>query len=527
MMQQMSIHRGDSGWFSEQHLRLVYDQQSFEKYITESFSKEALIRQIERKNQQFGKEARENLHKALRQQYDGISVSKKVSQNIDSLTSSNTFTITTGHQLSLFTGPLYFVIKILHVIKMCEELNGEYPEYNFVPVYWMATEDHDFEEIQSCSIFNNKITWESNQEGPVGLFDLEGLESVKEQLHDLFKNNPEGEIHRIIDSLEGDNYAKAMRNLVNELFGDRGLIILDGDDPVLKASFAPIFKKELTSEFSHTAVNEMTSELLEDGGKDQVMAREINLFYNEKGLRSRIQRGPDGLFAEGKGNLELETLLNDPQKISPNVILRPLYQEFVLPNLAYVGGGGEISYWLQLKGVFEAAEVVYPLIKVRNSVVWIDRGTKGKLDKLEAQPSAVFKDEDEWKKEFVKENAGDDLDMSGVNNAFENLKAELSSLILGIDPNKEQFLNAELARIEKQVEGMKEKAVKFSKGQHDQAMKAIEFVKSRINPNGGLQERSVNFFQFCNSGEVQPVIEQLYKALQPFQGDLVFLVEND
>lgn len=526
-MQYLSFNRGDSGWFSEQHLRLVYDQSSFEKYLNEPFSKEALLRQIERKSEWFDQNARDRLQQALQTQYLGQIEKRRVSENIDSLTNDNTFTITTGHQLSLFTGPLYFVIKILHVIKMCEELNAENPNYNFVPVYWMATEDHDFEEIQSCSIFHNSITWETEQQGPVGLFDLDGLEGVKEQLHDLFKNNPDGEIHAIIDRLTGSNYAEAMRSLVHELFGDRGLLILDGDDPILKESFVPVFKKELETGFSQPQVDAVTDDLLQDGGKDQVMAREINLFYNEKGLRSRIQRNSNGLFAEGKGRLELETLLSNPQTISSNVILRPVYQEFVLPNLAYVGGGGEISYWLQLKGVFEEAGVPFPLIQVRNSVVWIDRSTYGKLEKLEATPKDIFKYEDAWKKEYVKENAGDDLDMSGINTAFENLSSELSSLILGIDPNKDQFIKAELARLEKHVYSVKDKAVKFSKNQHDQAMKAIEFIKSRINPNGGLQERSVNFFQFCNTGEVQSVIEELYNALQPFNGDLVFLVEND
>jgi len=526
-MQKMSFHRGDSGWFSDQHLKMVYDQLAFKDYITEPFSKEAIKRQIARKSQQFDNNARQNLTEALNKQYDGFDLSEATKENIGLLSQENTFTITTGHQLSLFTGPLYFVIKILHVIKMCDELNAENEQYKFVPVYWMATEDHDFEEIQSCSVFNRKITWETDQQGPVGLFDTNGLDSVKEEMHELFKNNPESEIHHFIDELKGSNYAAAMRRLVHAIFGDRGLVILDGDDPILKKSFVPILRKELETQFSHSEVEQTTQKLLAEGGKDQVMAREINLFYQEKGLRSRIQYEGNKLFAEGKGDLNAEDLLSNPQQLSPNVILRPLYQEFVLPNLAYVGGGGEISYWLQLKGVFDSTDVVYPLIQVRNSVVWIDRSTRSKLDKIDATPDSVFKDEDAWKKEFVKENAGDDLDMSGVNNAYQQLASELSSLILGIDPNKEQFLNAELTRIEKQVEGIKDKAVKFSKGQHDQAMKAIEFVKSRINPNGGLQERSVNFFQFCNTGEVTPRIEDLYGALSPFEGDLIFLVEND
>lgn len=523
----MTFHRGDSGWFSEQHLRMVYDQHSFEDYITEPFSKDAIKRQVQRKSEQFDSNARENLVKALSSQYQGIEITENTEANISALRSENAFTITTGHQLSLFTGPLYFVIKILHVIKMCDELNASSPEQKFVPVYWMATEDHDFEEIQSCSIFNRTITWETAQTGPVGLFDLEGLDSVKAELHDLFQNNPDSEIHTLIDSLNGANYAQAMRNLVNGIFGSRGLVIVDGDDPVLKKSFSPILREELETQFAHEEVEKTTSKLTQNGGKDQVMAREINLFYNSKGTRSRIQLEGNRLFAEGIGDLKIEELLGDPQKVSPNVVLRPLYQEFVLPNLAYVGGGGEIGYWLQLKGVFEAANVVYPLIQVRNSVVWIDRSTKSKLDKIEASPESVFKDEDAWKKEFVKENSGDDLDMSGVDNSLKQLNGSLTDLILGIDPNKEQFLKAELARIEKQVEGMKDKAVKFSKGQHDQAMKAIEFIKSRINPDGGLQERSVNFFQFCNTGEVQPVIQDLYDALKPFKGDLIFLVEKN
>jgi bacillithiol biosynthesis cysteine-adding enzyme BshC len=526
-MQKQVFHRENIGWFSDQHLRLVYQQKSFEHYLTEPFSKEALLRQVQRKGGSFGTAERQTLVECLYRQYQDIEITSATNANIDALNNKSTFTITTGHQLSLFTGPLYFVLKILHVIKMCDELNAKHSDYTFVPVYWMASEDHDFEEIQSCTIFNNKITWNTDQKGPVGLFDLEGLDAVKEDLHGLFKNNPDSEIHRLIDSLSGKNYASAMRNLVNAMFGDRGLVIVDGDDKELKSSFVPVFRKELETEFSHKAVKKVTQSLLDDGGKEQVTAREINLFYNEKGLRSRIQRKGAELFVEGKGAFDAASLLRYPEKISPNVVLRPLYQEYILPNIAYIGGGGEISYWLQLKDVFEHAGVPYPLIQVRNSLVWIDRPTQSKLDKLGATVEDIFKDEDAWKRDFVEANASEELDTSQVDQAFGELSEALTTLILGIDSNKDQFIKAELARMEKQVESIKEKAVKFSKGQHDQAMKAIEFIKSRINPDGGLQERSVNFFQFCTTGEVSPAIQELYQALEPFQGDLIVLIDND
>jgi len=526
-MQKMSFHRGETGWFSDQHLRLVYDQASFNAFLQEPFSKDALLRQLDRKKAQFGVDQRTSLVKALHNQYEGFDVSTKTKENIAALANENSFTITTGHQLSLFTGPLYFVIKILHVLKMCETLNAENPDKKFVPVYWMAAEDHDFEEIQSAHLFNRSITWETEQKGPVGLFDTDELDAVRTELHALFENHPEGEIHPLIDQLKGVNYAAAARSLVNHLFADRGLVIIDGDDAILKTSFAPVFKKELETEFSASAVEKLTSEVVAAGGKAQVHAREINLFYSEKGLRSRIIATDSGFHVEGKGDFTLEELMANPTKISPNVILRPLYQEFILPNLAYVGGGGEIAYWLQLKAVFEEANVVFPLIQVRNSVVWMDRSAISKLDKIEGNVSDLFQDEDAWKKAYVTENAGDDLDTSALDAAFSSFSQELQSFILGVDPSKDQFIQSEIARIDKQVESIKAKGIKFSKTQFDQAMNAISFIKARINPNGGLQERSVNFFQFCTTGEVQPVITQLYDALEPFEGDLIVIIEKD
>lgn len=525
-MQKTSFHRGETQWFSDQHLRLVYDQKSFDSFLTEPFSKEAILKQIDRKAAQFGTEARTTMANALMNQYKNTPISKETQTNIESIKETNTFTITTGHQLSLYTGTFYFVIKILHVIKMCEELKATYSDYNFVPVYWMASEDHDFEEIQSLHIFNKKITWEKEAEGPVGLMDTEGLEAIREEMHELFKNHPESEIQEVLDTLQGQNYAQAARNLVNRMFGDRGLVILDGDDCDLKKSFAPLFEKELTEQFSFSQVESTTKRVVEAGGKDQVMPREINLFYCEKGIRSRIEKKGDRFTAEGAGEFTLDDLMAAPEKISPNVILRPLYQEFILPNLTYVGGGGEISYWLQLKTVFEAAGVVYPLIQVRNSVVWMDRSTVSKLEKIEGSIADLFKDEDAWKKEFVLESDEDELDMTAVDMSFQGLSEELKGLILGIDASKSTFIEAELARMEKQLESIKAKAVKFSKSNHDQAMKAIEFIKSRINPSGGLQERSVNFFQFCNEGHVSARISELYEGLEPFNGDLIVLMET-
>lgn len=527
-MKSMRINRKESGLFSEQQIKMVYEQEFYSDFINKPFAIEAFENQIKRKGESFDNESRKLLKDALIQQNTGLNLSEASQVNLDALVNENTFTITTGHQLSLFTGPLYFVVKILHVIKMCKELKAKYPNNNFVPVYWMATEDHDFEEIQSCNLFNQKITWESDQKGPVGRFDVYGFEGVREKLKDLFSNHPDSEVLKVIDSYSGKNFAEMTRNLVNEIFGDKGLIIVDGDDEALKRSFLPIMKKEVQEEFSFKAISTTNSALIAKGGNLQVTARDINLFYIEKGVRERIIPEGDKFIINGIGIHTEETLLEKmerhPEHFSPNVVLRPVYQELVLPNLAYIGGAGEISYWLQLKGVFDALQLPYPLIQVRNSIIWLDSALMGKLGKFEFAVTDIFKDLDAWKKEFVQNNAGDELDFTQLDEQLKALTDTLKNTIIGIDQSKEQFADAEIAKLSKQIDGVKSKAIKMSKGKHEQVMKAMDQIKSKLFPNNGLQERSVNFFQFCADGKVLSHVNELYGTLNPFEKDLILLL---
>lgn len=529
-MKSVKVNREEAGLFSEQQIKMVYKQEFYEDFINQPFDIEAFESQMKIKGGSFSKEQRLLLQDALKLQYGQMVISESVNDNIHALSNSNTFTVTTGHQLSLFTGPLYFIVKILHVIKMCEGLKAKYPNNHFVPVYWMATEDHDFEEIQSASLFKKKITWETEQKGPVGRFSLDGLGEVRLQLEELFSNHSDSEVIKAIDSFYGENYAAAMRNLVNHLFADRGLVIIDGDDKALKQSFVPTMKKEVKEQFSFNAVSDTNSLLAFKGAKLQVTPREINLFYIENGVRERIIQEGDKFFIKDIGVHTEETLIDlmdcHPEKFSPNVILRPAYQETILPNLTYVGGAGEISYWLQLKGVFDELKLTYPLIQVRNSVIWLDKPTIGKMDKFGFSTNDIFKDADVWKKEYVQNNSGDDLNFSNLDSQLHDFKITLKSTILTVDQSKEQFANAEIAKLEKQIEAIKAKATKMSKSKHDSVMNFIDQLKSKIFPNNGLQERSVNFFQFCADGKVSSHLSDLYEALDPFEKDLIVLLDD-
>lgn len=533
-MQTLQINRTVTGLFSLQQLDLSYNQNRFIPYLNHAFSLEAFEDIIEEKAREFTFEKRKVLVEAIEKQYcvDFNSASaSNVFQNIQLLKENSTFTVTTGHQLSVFTGPLYFIYKILHVVKQCEELKIAYPNQNFVPVYWMASEDHDYEEIKSFFIFNQTISWETSQKGPVGRYSMDEFETVKLKMHELFHNHPDAEIHSLIDALNGENYAQAFHHFIHSLFKEFGVVIVDGDDRQLKQLFAPIIKDELTHQFSIQAVEKTNEELVKEGAKIQVTPREINLFYIENGFRERIQKFGDKFEIEGKGTFSLNELLEllekSPEKFSPNVVLRPVYQEVILPNLCYVGGAGEISYWLQLKRVFDAVNVIFPLIQVRNSVCWIDANTSEKISKLSLLIDDVFMDADVLKKRFVEANSQDELDFTQLNNQLLVLKETLIKTVQSVDENLEGYAIAETVRLDKQLDSLKEKLYRQSKSKHEKALKNIDQIKERLFPNGGLQERVLNFFHLCPDGNYSEKLNFIKNNLQPFSGDFIVFRENE
>lgn len=358
----------DSGYFST----LMNDYLNQKATLTPLYKRfpklENFEDQILEKKNNFDNTKRETLVAVLQKQYLNVETSVLTQQNIEALNNSNTFTVTTGHQLNLFSGPLYFLYKIISTINLTTELKAKYPTYNFVPVYWMATEDHDFEEINYFNFKGKKFRLNKESTGPVGRLSTDGLADFLDVYKlELGSSTNSETLKKLFENayVSHSNLADATRFLANALFSDYGLVILDADNTDLKRIFIPYVKEELLHQSSHKLVLETAEKLNEY--TIQVNPREINLFYIEDNLRERI------LFEDGKYKVnhtkiefsesEILTLLeNHPEKFSPNVILRPLYQEVILPNLCYIGGGGEIAYWLELKSFFESAQVTVPML---------------------------------------------------------------------------------------------------------------------------------------------------------------------
>lgn len=521
----------NSGYFSKLIIDYL-DQKAELKTLYNRFpTVENFNLQIEEKSKNFQIENREILVNALLNQYQKFEISEATLANIELLKHSKTFTITTGHQLNLFTGPLYFLYKIVSVINLTKELKTAYPNHNFVPIYWMATEDHDFDEINYFTLKGKKIQWKKESQGPVGRLNTSGLEEVFEQFStELGLGNNANYLRELFKKsyLEHENLADATRYLANELFKNEGLVILDGDDLELKKLFIPYAKEELLQQTSFKKVNE-TLPLLKEYNV-QVNPREINLFYIQDDLRERIVF-EDGNYKINNTQLSfseseiLTELENNPKNFSPNVILRPLYQEVILPNLCYIGGGGELAYWLELKSNFEANNITFPILLLRNSALVATKKQVEKLEKLELNWSDVFQNQQTLVNEKTKEFSNFTIDFS-EQKAF--LKNQFEALYTIANKTDKSFLGAVKAQEVKQLKGLEnleKKLLKAEKRIHTEKLERIIQLQNELFPNQSLQERKSNFADFhSETGNLEAFFSLLYADLQPLKQNFSLVV---
>lgn len=494
----------DTGYFSKLMCDYIAQEKATQTFYHRFPNIENFRAQLEEKQQFFTGEKREILVKQLNTQYQNTPLSEATQKNIDFLKSENTFTITTGHQLNLFTGPLYFLYKIFSVINLCEELKENYPECNFVPIYWMATEDHDFEEINFFNFKDEKIQWNRSASGAVGELTTEGLADSEPHLEKLF--GPGQNAKELIQLFQKsysnhNNLADATRYLANELFSEYGLVIIDGNDSELKKSFIPFAKRELTQKLSFQEITQTTEKLTNLGYPEQVHPREINLFYIDKNLRERIIKEDnrfiinetDIVFSEEEILKELE---NHPERFSPNALLRPLYQEVILPNLCYIGGGGELAYWFQLKDYFGAVKVPFPILLLRNSALLITEKEIKKLNRLEVKIEDLFLKQHKLITKHTEKLSEIDIDFSGQ---MEFLKKQFSDLYDLAEKTDKSFIGAVAAQEKKQLNGLKhleKRLLKAQKRKFSDELNRLEIIQNKLFPNRSLQERESNFSEF-------------------------------
>jgi len=512
----------NSGYFSPLMNDYLEQKTNLQSLYNRFPSLENFEAQIQEKQENFNATNRTVLVSVLQQQYSKISTSDLTKQNIEALANSNTFTITTGHQLNLFSGPLYFLYKIISTINLAKELKTKYPNNNFVPIYWMATEDHDFEEINYFNFKGRKFRWNKESKGPVGRLSTEGLADFFEvYARELGFGKNADAIKKLFQEsyLNHSNLADATRFLANNLFGKYGLVILDADNQDLKRAFIPYIKEELVQQTSYKKVLETTEKL--KNYTIQVNPREINLFCLEVNLRERIILENEKYKANNT-QIEffeseiLELLENHPEKFSPNVIMRPLYQEVILPNLCYIGGGGEIGYWLELKSFFNAVKVTFPILLLRNSALLVTEKQVAKADKLELSWKDLFSKQSQLLNTKIKNLSEFPIDFTPQK---EHLQKQFEALFEIANQTDKSFLGAVKAQEVKQIKGLKnleKRLLKAQKKKHSETLGRITDFQNKLFPNQSLQERQANFSEFyLEYGET--LIEKLMLQLKPLQ----------
>lgn len=506
------ISLGDTRSFSAFFLDYLQQKETLKKFYHRFPSINNFADQIKEKSNSFSKINRQVLVEALKLQYKDLVISDYVTQNIASLDNEKTFTITTGHQLNIFTGPLYFIYKIVTVINTCKKLKSQYPDYNFVPVYWMASEDHDYDEMKYFNLYGKKYTWETNQTGAVGRFSPEGLTQLTDQLPGDTKIFKEA-------YSKNKKLSDAVRHYVNQLFSNEGLVVVDGDDRSLKALLKDVIKDDVQKHTSKKLVDSTDQELNALGYKTQVYCRDINFFYMNNNIRSRFEKQGERYTVVDTdisfSLSEVETMIeSEPDKFSPNVILRPLYQEIILPNLAYIGGPAEVIYWLQLKEIFSHFKTPFPILMPRNFAMVMDHTAVRKFEKTGLELKDLFEEKNYLFNHWVLKNTKHSLTVGEERNAINDVFQKLKERAGGIDPTLSEFVGAEGKRALNSVEKIERKLLRAEKRLHADKLRQIEAVKDQLFPKGSLQERTDNFLNFYQQDNA--FIRKLLSSFDPF-----------
>ena len=451
---------------------------------------------------------RKVLVERLHAQYTDLPLSEKVQKNIDLLANDNGFTVTTGHQLCLGTGPLYLILKTLSCVKLCEALKAKHSDKEFVPVFWMASEDHDSAEINHFYVFGKKYTWETTQTGAVGRFTTTGIAEILDTIKDWLKEAYQSSV----------TLAEATRKVMHHLFAEYGVVVIDGDDAELKKEFAGIIEKELFDQSAVGVMNQTNKFIESQGYSIQVNPRDINLFYIKDSIRERIEKQGERFvvlntaFSFSSEEIKKE-LAEYPDRFSPNVVLRPVYESTILPDIAYVGGPGEIAYWLQLKEVFNVYNTFLPVIFPRIFSGIVTKQQYSKLEKASVKLSELFLSEFDLKQVVVsrltQEEISIEIQAKEITNAFD----AIASIAVTVDGSLQSWAQAEKAKVVKQIEDIEKKLRKAEERKHEESIKSVLGIRDKILPGGKLQERQESVFTFLLNDE--HLIQKLYQSLDP------------
>ena len=469
----------------------------------------------------------------LQKHYEGKIPTPQQQFNIKQVGNSNCFTITTAHQPNIFTGHLYFIYKILHTIKLCKQLKADMPENDFVPIFYMGSEDADLEELGHVYINGYKHAWNTKQTGGVGRMKVDkALIKLLDDIEGEVAVHPHG--NKIIELMkicytEDSTIELATFKLINALFGEFGLIVLLPEDAGYKKAFVPVVEKELIEGFSHSIVAKTVSAFPKHY-KIQASGRELNMFYLKDDMRERII-SENSKFKVQNSAIEfdeaglLSELRQHPERFSPNVILRPVFQEMILPNIAFIGGGGELAYWLELKNVFAAVNVPFPVLILRNSFMLVEKKHTEKIRSLGFTTVDLFRPEHELLNVLIKKESKVQLSLEKERQITNEFYATLKITAVAVDKTLQPHTEALEKLAIRKINSLEKKMLRAEKKKFEAQQRQLRKLRSQLFPYNNLQERIENFMPLYAKygGEL---IKQLHKNSLGLEQEFVTLSIN-
>lgn len=445
------------------------------------------------------------LSRVIRRQYERFCEDPEVYKRIDNLENPNTFTIITAHQPTLLTGPLYFIYKIISAIKVAEKFNKTQSDYTLQPVFVLGGEDHDFEEMNHLQLFGKKIVWEDFQGGAVGRYDCSSLDTVLDEVYDILGQSENAELltSKLKKAFEQPpSYGQGMQHFVHELLGHLGILVVNMDEKEFKQKMIPIFEDDLKRHTSHQVVQSIQESIASAGFDKQAYVRPINLFYFTETDRDRIEMDEEGNYFTVNQGIQwsadeiIQEVYTHPDRFSPNVILRPIYQELIFPNLAYVGGGGEIAYWLERKKQFEELGVFYPMLIRRDSFQLISTRDCESLKQWGFSLEDLILQEHQLVEKYLEMYGRDEIDLSPEIDQLTPLEEVIQHKVETIDPSLIARIGAQFAKFRNDLQAVEKRLKKAEKQSHDKNITKLKRIRSKIFPGNGLQERTDNFMSW-------------------------------
>ncbi len=516
----MFINFGDIPKNQNLFLDYLYEFENVKEYFKHNFRDKdnylPLFKNISesRKNRQL------NLSLNIKNQYASLeSISGKTIRNIDLLDKEKTIAVVTGQQLGILGGPLYTIFKTITAIRLANQLSERYDEFKFVPVFWLEGDDHDFNEVRSINLFDNE-----NQVINIGykeeINDDDAKQSIgkinfDEVLNEFFSNYEsslrESDFkNELVSKLKecyqvGKSFKQSFRELLFWLFDEYGLVIFDPQDPQVKSLLKPIFKKEVNDFALHTQKLIQTSAKLEELYHAQVKVKPVNLFYHTDDGRYSIEP-VEGIFKlrRKRKQFTIEEILteieNFPERFSPNVLLRPICQDYLLPTGFYIGGPSEIAYFAQVTPLYDYYNIVTPIIFPRSSATILEKNVSTGLEKYDLSMNDIFLGLDELKGKVIAS-----LSENNIESAFEEAVKEIE---LTFDKIKENLFAVDKTLVDSSgryrekimslIAELRSKAIKAQETKHETTIRQLTRLSNLLYPLGNLQEREINFSYFYN-----------------------------